>query len=123
MFIGIGTMFWADGDPQNPNSHLACYHRALNDKKDFIVAHRTLPCNTEVVVCNIRTNECVKAKVADRGPYGKTKHKGTITYTSVIDLSKRVAKAIHFNGKESVLVYVISSPPSKKKILYERTNS
>lgn len=115
MFIGLGTVFWAQGDPQNPNANLACYHRPLNDYKDFVVAHRTLPCGTRLEVCNMRTAKCAKAVVADRGPYGKSKRDGEIVYTAAIDISKPVARAINFNGKEMVLVYLDPDPPKKKK--------
>jgi len=126
LFIGLGTVFWADGDPQNPNSNIACYHRQLDDKKDAVVAHRTLPCGTELLVCNARNGKCTRAKVADRGPYGKTRINDRFYYTSVIDLSKKVAKEIDLNGKEEVYVFILNIPPPKEKKAsktYVRTNS
>ena len=33
------------------------------------VAHKSLPFNTMVRICNINNNKCVNARVNDRGPY------------------------------------------------------
>ncbi len=126
-YIGLATSFWGRNDPQNPDPNLACYSRPINDEKDFVVAHRTLPCNTPVLVCNARNGKCVKAKVADRGPYGTEEIDNRMYYKAHFDLSPQVAKAISFNGKEEVYVAVLKDlPPPKpkpKKVKYERRNS
>jgi len=104
----MATTFGGEGDASNPDSRLACwkyigkkFNDRLDDKKDFLVAHRTLPCGTSLIICNPRTKKCATARVGDRGPFGKTKGK----YRAGIDLSTAVAKSIHFNGMEKVLIW------------------
>ena len=92
MQVGKATTFWAHGDAQNPDPHLACLHRDLKDS-DLVVAHKTLPCGSSVVVYNLRTNLATRAIVGDRGP----RH-------AMVDLSRAVAKAIGSNGKETVVL-------------------
>ena len=48
-------------------------------------AHRTLPFGTKVKVTNLQTNQTVKVKITDRGPYAKGR---------VIDLSEAAARRI-----------------------------
>lgn len=98
---GIGTVFSAHGDPQNPNPHLACTHYDMDDDKDVVVAHRTLRCGARVAVCLPRTGKCVFAVVADRGPYGK---RPDGSYTAIVDMSPRLAKMLGHNGYEQVVV-------------------
>lgn len=103
VWAGTGTVFSAN-DKYNPNPSLACKSGQILNDRDLVVAHRTLPCGSKVVVCNVRTERCTSATVLDRGPYGKTKG----DYTSVIDLSPGVASKIKHNGFEPVTVtYVI----------------
>ena len=90
---GIATKFSAKHDKFNPRPYAACLHRVMDDATDFIVAHRSLPCLADVLICLPRTGKCAKARVGDRGPYGK----------SVLDLSPLVAKALGHNGFERVV--------------------
>jgi len=60
---------------------LACGGRL--DTRHAVVAHRTLKCHTRLLVC--RGRRCVRAIVADRGPYVASR---------VLDLGPRVARAI-----------------------------
>lgn len=98
---GLGTVFWADNDPQNPDPNLACYGRPLHDRRDFVIAHRTLPCKAPVLVCAPRTGKCVAATVGDRGPYGKTKNG---RWKAIADLSPAVSRKLGHNGLEPVIL-------------------
>ena len=60
---------------------LACGGRL--DARRAVVAHRTLKCHTRLLVC--RGRRCIRAIVADRGPYVGGR---------VLDLGPRVARAI-----------------------------
>ncbi|MBC5994058.1 septal ring lytic transglycosylase RlpA family protein [Pontibacter cellulosilyticus] len=48
-------------------------------------AHKTLPFGTKVKVTNLQTNQTVKVKITDRGPYAKGR---------IVDLSEAAAKKI-----------------------------
>lgn len=52
-------------------------------------AHRTLPFNTRVRVCNKHNNRCVTVRINDRGPFVGNRE---------IDLSKAAADAIGLGG-------------------------
>jgi hypothetical protein len=101
MELGLGTVFWAEGDPQNPDANLACYGRRMSDSKDYVIAHRTLPCRSDVLVCAPRTGKCVAAKVGDRGPFGKTKNG---RWKAIADLSPAVKRKLGHNGLEPVVL-------------------
>jgi rare lipoprotein A (peptidoglycan hydrolase) len=91
--LGLGTVFGSSRwDPHNPNSHLACTHREIDDKA-LVVAHNTLPCRAKVWVMNPRTGRSVLAQVMDRGP----RH-------ALVDMSRAVARKIRHNGREPVLL-------------------
>ncbi len=90
--IGIATTFWSNGDPQNPDSRLACTGKVLVDT-DKVLAHPTLPCGSRIYVFNIRTGRHVVAVLADRGP----------THV-LLDLSIGTARAIGANGYEPVVM-------------------
>ena len=96
--IGIATTFSAQNDPQNPDPHLACLHRDLDDSKDLVVAHKTLPCKSRVWIYNPRTKRSVVAIVGDRGPR-----------RAALDMSVATTKAIKANGFETVLFVPIKS--------------
>lgn len=99
--VGVGTTFSAANDPGNPNPHLACYGRDLRDDRDLVVAHRTLPCRSKVVVCVPRTSRCAVGLVGDRGPYGRTK----TGYRAIVDLSPAMKRQLLHNGRETVLLW------------------
>lgn len=90
--IGIATTFSAVDDA-NPNPLLYCTNKLLDDEKDMVVAHKSLPCGSKVFLYNIRTKRHVVAKVADRGP----RH-------AAIDLSPRTARTLRSNGMEKMLI-------------------
>ena len=94
--VGIATNFSAVGDRWNPVPWAACLRRDLDDARDFVVAHRTLPCLSRVLVVSLRTGRAVVAIVGDRGPRRAS-----------IDLAPRVARAIGANGKELVAIVPI----------------
>ena len=98
--VGTGTIFGSSNwDRTNPHSRLACYHREINDKTDFVIAHNTLPCGTKVWIFNPRTGLSTMAEVADRGP----RH-------AYADLARPVASAIGHNGREPILLVALPSP-------------
>jgi hypothetical protein len=101
----LATQFSAVGDPWNPNPELACNPgRDLDDARDVIVAHRTLPCGTRVKVCVVRSGACVEARVADR--LGRCSH----GRCSQLDLAPATARLLRrsrrrgWNGMEMVTV-------------------
>ncbi len=108
IFLGMGmsTQFYAI-DPYNIDPHLACGGVLVDTMR--VVAHRTLPCNTKLLVCNKDLSKCTKAVVKDRGPYGcKAKiGKDCISYRSEIDLSKQVSIDIDHSGFEPVYYFGI----------------
>ena len=99
--VGIGTVFGSSSwDRHNPHDVLACYRpRRIDDSRDRVVAHRTLPCRSRVLVCALRSGRCVEATVGDRGPR-----------RALVDLSRLVADAIGHNGRESVLLVPLPGP-------------
>ena len=98
---GIATVF-SSNDYYNPDNRTACYpHKKLDDNA-LVIAHRTLPCNTKVVICNKRNNLCTTARVVDRGPYGITYNDGKYQHTSIVDITYGVKRKIKHNGFEDV---------------------
>jgi hypothetical protein len=97
---GVATTFSAKGDPQNPRPYAACLRRDLDDERDLIVAERSLPCGTNIIICLPRTNKCVRARVGDRGPYGKRRDG---SFRATLDLAPAVRKKLRHNGYEQVL--------------------
>lgn len=90
--IGLATNFQAEGDPSNPIPYAACLHRDLRNE-DLVIAHRTLPCRSQVWIYNVRTKRSVWARVGDRGP----RH-------ADLDLNVAVTKALRANGWETVIM-------------------
>jgi rare lipoprotein A len=54
-------------------------------KGKLTAAHKTLPFGTKIKVTNLQTNQTVKVKVTDRGPFVKGR---------IVDLSEAAAKKI-----------------------------
>ena len=99
--VGTATIFGSSSwDRTSPHSRLACYHREINDKTDFVIAHNTLPCGTKVWLFNPRTGLSTLAEVADRGP----RH-------AYADLAQPVARAIALNGREPILLVPLPRLP------------
>lgn len=90
--MGRATTFYPQGDPWNPDPHLACTGRDLTDR-DVVVAHPTLPCGSRVLIYAPRTGRSVVATVADRGPK-----------RALVDLSPATARALRANGEEQVVM-------------------
>ena len=98
--VGLATEFArAEHDLSNPSSHLACLGRELNEKRDVVIAHQTLPCGQRVNVCVPRTGKCVVAVVGDRGPVH-----------ALVDLAPATARRLGFNGYETVVISTWLSP-------------
>jgi len=93
---GRATVFWAAGDPQNPDPRLACSGRPLDDTRDRVVAHRTLPCGSQVLLYNPRNGRSTIAIVADRGPR-----------RAMVDLSKPTARQLRIGLGGHVLMTVL----------------
>ncbi len=70
-------------------------------------AHKTLPLGTRIKVTNLQTNQSVKVKITDRGPFVKGR---------IVDLSKRAAKRVNAiqAGVVPVRIKVIGPVPGKK---------
>ncbi len=110
----LATQFAAKGDPWNPDPELACQPgRDLDDSRDVIVAHRTLPCGTRVRICVVRSGACVEARVADRlGPCRPHR-------CSQLDLAPATARLLRlnrrrgWNGMEPVTIEPLSGPGHK----------
>jgi len=63
----------------------------------MVVAHKSLPCGTKIVILAPRTGKAVVATVLDRGPR-----------RAALDTSLGVTKALKLNGKELVLFFPIN---------------
>ncbi len=103
---GTAYQFSAQNDPQNPVANAACLKRDMVDSRDFIVAHRTLPCKSKVLIVNRDNGRHAVATVGDRGPYGKNR-KGK--FRGVVDLSPLVDRALKAKGTANV--YVVAFLP------------
>lgn len=100
---------------------LACDHgRRWTDENELLVAHRTLPCGTVVVVEH--KGKRVAARVLDRGPYGALDADGVwlikrpldpvardAVWRGIIDLSPGVAKAIGLRSMGMVTVWTVKA--------------
>lgn len=103
---------------------------------DHIIAHRTLPCGTEVVIRNKRTLMTTTALVGERGPYGACiakdwkrgrkcpKGKWVLKrrvddpggWRGIADLTPSVAQAIGHNGFEQVDIFVVKKTSDDTKL-------
>lgn len=108
--VGLASVFHGEGDPQNPNPHLACLWKNKRITPETAekatgfpaLAHNGLPCETRVTVCTIRPPQqrmCAKGLVLERG---------NMKYAKV-DLSIQLARKLGygkkggFNGLEQVV--------------------
>jgi len=118
--VGIGTVF-SSVDKYNPDPHLACFAGKKLKDSTLVIAHREIKCGERVVVCNLRTQLCTTAVTSDRGPFGRTGQH----FTSIVDMSPGVQKAIQHNGLELVVVgstLPIPNKPPKKKVYVRKTS-
>ena len=98
------TKFGRQGaDKWNPNDHLACDPKVRLSNRMHLVAHRTLPCGTKVIVYSPRTGRSVRAYVGDR--LGNHRRKDG-SYFSELDLAPATARAIRHNGFEYIVLLV-----------------
>ena len=104
---GVATVFSSD-DHYNPNNRTACHPYKKLDDGALVIAHRTLPCNTKVVICNKRTNLCTTARVVDRGPYGITYDGKKYQHTSIVDITHAVQRKIRHNGFVCMVDYKLN---------------
>lgn len=94
------TFSAAEGAPSNPVAYARCLKRDLNDQKDFVVAHRTLPCRSKVHIYNLDNGKYALAIIGDRGPYGRTKGK----YRGILDMAPLVNKSLKAKGQANILL-------------------
>ena len=75
-------------------------------RRKLTAAHKTLPFGTKVKVTNLKTNETVKVKITDRGPFVRGR---------IVDLSEAAAKRVGMmkSGVAPVQVKVVK--PAKGK--------
>lgn len=95
--------------------------RRWTDERELLVAHRSLPCGTVVVIENMRTGALVAARVLDRGPYGavldgqwrvKIRARDPGTWRGILDMSPEVAKRVGISHGKIRLWWM--SPPLKR---------
>jgi hypothetical protein len=109
---GVGTRFAPpsiDASNKGADKHMACLvHDRPNREavrllwRGAVVAHKSLPCMTEIVLCVDRTQLCERAVVGDRGPVHAD-----------IDVYHKLSQRLRHNGKEAVTWYVIRSLSAK----------
>ena len=93
--VGTATRFSAVGDHWNPRPYASCLRRDMDDERDAVIAHRSLPCLADVLVCLPRTRRCTWARVGDRGPR-----------VAMLDLSPLVSQRLEHDGKEPTILIV-----------------
>lgn len=110
-----GEKFFCTGQKTNP--------------KAFGIAHRSWPCNTLVLIVNIRNGRTIKVRVIDRGPFwniprscsrdalgfashacwkrghGKVKLRNGFVRGNCVDMTPPVARRLRLRGKEPVIIY------------------
>lgn len=101
--VGMGYTFSAVGDPTNANPWAACLHRNMDDSRDRIIAHRTLPCGSKVIVYNLDNGRSIRTTIGERGPYGRRKVKGR-PYRGAIDMSPLVNRDLRAGGEAHILL-------------------
>lgn len=99
--VGRGTVFALSKRDRHNRGRFACLapRRSLLQttasrrlvRAGHLVAHPSLPCWSTVRVCDLRTNRCASATVADRGPR-----------RAAIDLWFRLARHMKFSGSGPV---------------------
>ena len=106
--VGMGTVFWSHGDPQNPDNRNACHLKVKHvpkrlDDNAMAFAHKTLPCGQWALIVNPRTGKSVYAQKVDWGPK-----------RGLIDVTRGVSRAIGHNGMEQLIVIPVTS---RRKLL------
>lgn len=111
------SVFGYPGD-RHAGGEALCLGREITDE-DVGIAHRSLPCGTEVMLHNPRTGRTVTAKVVDRGPYGaihagkwvlKRRERDPGIWRGCVDLTPRAARRLGHNGLEMVVVVPAMQP-------------
>ena len=126
---GLASRYGYPGDPYEPiGQPYACEatlkHRwGLKQWKQVVkqgIAHRSLPCGTQLLICRTASPQCTHAIVVDRGPYGaldlhgrwharKHLHEGE-RYRGIVDLLSPVAKKLGIRGIEKVVLWPSPQP-------------
>lgn len=114
MFIGQNgpcnaSIFGYEGD-EHKGGEAVCVHRDLRPD-EIGIAHRDLPCGTQVTLWLPRTAKWVVAKVVDHGPYGanvgrhwvvKRKVTDPGIWRGCIDMTRKTARILGHNGFEAI---------------------
>ena len=89
----IGMASWYGKDFHNKKTS----NGETYNMNDYTAAHRTLPMPCIVKVTNLENGKSIKVRINDRGPFVKNR---------IIDVSKKVAKALDFHEKGTTKVKV-----------------
>lgn len=109
---GFATLYGTPGDPNlGESGTMACTGREV-PQDERLCAHRWLPCGTEVMVVNLERPGVTTCKVADRGPFGKTKGG---QWRGIIDLTPGSARGAKLDGRDLVRI-IYKLPPAGHKV-------
>lgn len=122
--VGLAAVYGFAGDRYD-NGHWACravlqhqlgrggWQRALARG----IAHRTLPCGTQVELYDLRSQRHTSAVIVDRGPHGQVLPSGRWTarrqllpgarWRGIVDLLPPVARRLGLTGLDPVIVEVL----------------
>lgn len=89
----IGMASWYGKDFHNKKTS----NGEIYNMNDYTAAHRTLPMPSIARVINLENGKSIKVRINDRGPFAKNR---------IIDVSKKVAKALDFHEKGTTKVKV-----------------
>ena len=117
---GNASRYGYAGDPYDNVGTFACRGRleqrygskAFAYMRNRGVAHRTLPCGTQILLQSRRSGRLATCRVLDRGPYGARLKNGRFvikrrpedrgTWRGIVDLSPAVANMLGIDGNEPV---------------------
>lgn len=124
--LGLAARYGYPGDKLAGKKEFACQDILIkklgkkhwNEMLARGVAHRTLPCGTDVVICSRHSYRCTLATIVDRGPFGALDEKGRWHrrrrlgpkehWRGILDLLPRPAKVLGIMGVQNVVVWASS---------------
>jgi hypothetical protein len=127
---GIASRYGDPGDYWGAGN-MACTKKPPDN---FIkgCAHRTLPCDTILLLENPRTHRRSICLVLDRGPYGamyegkwliKIHRADPGVWRGVLDLTPAVSNELEHNGFEKINIWVLTVPQPVRKVRRSNTIS
>jgi hypothetical protein len=139
MEANYATIFAKHGDHWNGGPS-PCLHRIVQPD-DNIIAHRTLPCGTVVLLYNPKTGMSTVATVGDHGPYGactaegwkrgtkcpkgywvvKRKRSDPGVWRGGFDLTPRVSRALGHKSFQVIHMVVLKKGMKKQKYVSKRS--